>query len=73
MKRHFTGNDLTDALKMAPHGEDRVFQVPEVAELVSGVGPVETSPPEKVFYFMAYMNLIFVLLITFIIALWCWW
>ena len=69
MKRHFAGGDLTDALKMAPHGEDKVFQVPQVAELVSGVGPVEKSAPEKVFYFMAYMNLIFVFLITFIIAL----
>ena len=73
MKKHFAGDDLTDALKTAPYGEDKVFQVPQVAELISGVGPVEKSPPEKVFYFMAYMNLIFVFLITFIIALWRWW
>ena len=72
-KKHFAGDDLTDALKTAPYGEDKVFQVPQVAELISGVGPVEKSPPEKVFYFMAYMNLIFVFLITFIIALWRWW
>ncbi len=36
IKRHFAGDDLTDALKTAPHGEDKVFQVPQVAELVSG-------------------------------------
>jgi hypothetical protein len=36
MKRHFARDDLTDALKTAPHGEDKVFQVPQVAGLVSG-------------------------------------
>jgi len=34
---------------------------------------VEMPAPEKGFYFMAYMNLILVFLITFIIALWRWW
>ena len=36
MKRHFARDDLTGALKTAPHGEDKVFQVPQVAGLVSG-------------------------------------
>jgi len=71
-KKHHAGNDLTDLLKIAPHGEEKVFQMPEVAELAPLEKKVEKSTHEKVFYFMAYMNLVFVFLITFIIALWRW-
>jgi len=56
------------------------YATPEYAGQVPGVGellPVSVimgkSAHEKVFYFMAYINLIFVFLITFIIALWRWW
>lgn len=72
-KKHQAGNDLTDLLKTAPHGEEKIRLMPEIAELT----PVETKlkkpAHEKVFYFMAYMNLIFVFLITLVIALWRWW
>jgi len=72
-KKHQAGNDLTDLLKTAPHGEEKMSLMPEIAELA----PVETKlkkpTHEKVFYFMAYMNLILVLLITLVIALWRWW
>ncbi len=71
-KKHHAGNDLTDFLKTAPHGEEKILQMPEVAELAPFEKKVEKSPQEKVFYFMAYMNLVFVFLITFIIALWRW-
>jgi len=71
-KKHHAGDDLTDILKTAPHGEDKILKMPVMAELA----PLETKPEkpahEKAFYFMAYMNLIFVFLITFIIALWRW-
>jgi predicted heme/steroid binding protein/uncharacterized membrane protein len=71
-KKHHAGDDLTDIFKNAPHGEDKILKMPVVADLT----PLETKPEkpthEKVFYFMAYMNLIFVFLITFIIALWRW-
>lgn len=74
LNKHRAGNDLTDILKTAPHGEEKIFQMPEVAELaIRGEAKTEKSLHEKVFYFMAYMNLIFVFLITFIIALWRWW
>lgn len=73
LKKHLAGNDLTDALKTAPHGEDRILRMPEVGELLPIGAKVEMPAPEKGFYFMAYMNLIFVFLITFIIALWRWW
>jgi predicted heme/steroid binding protein/uncharacterized membrane protein len=73
LNKHRAGNDLTDFIKTAPHGEEKLLQMIQVAELV----PLETEAKkpvhEKVFYFMAYMNLVFVFLITFIIALWRWW
>jgi predicted heme/steroid binding protein/uncharacterized membrane protein len=72
-KKHHAGNDLTDFLKTAPHGEEKILQMPKVAELVLLETKVEKPAHEKVFYFMAYMNLVFVFLITFIIALWRWW
>jgi len=72
LKKHFAGSDLTELLKTAPHGEEKIFQMPEVGELTPSEIRIEKSPHEKVFYFMAYMNLVFVFLITFVIALWRW-
>jgi predicted heme/steroid binding protein/uncharacterized membrane protein len=72
-KKHHAGDDLTDILKTAPHGEDKILKIPVVAELAPLETKLEKPTHEKAFYFMAYMNLIFVFLITFIIALWRWW
>jgi predicted heme/steroid binding protein len=72
-KKHRAGDDLTDVLNTAPHGEEKILKMLVVAELTSLETKVEKPAHEKVFYFMAYMNLIFVFLITFIIALWRWW
>ena len=72
-KKHQTGSDLTDFLKTAPHGEDKILQMTEAGELVLTETKAQTPTHEKIFYFMAYMNLVFVFLITFIIALWRWW
>jgi predicted heme/steroid binding protein len=72
-KKHHAGDDLTDILKTAPHGEEKILKMPVVAELVPLETKLEKPTHEKVFYFMAYMNLIFVFLITFVIALWRWW
>jgi len=46
--------------------------MPEVGELLPTGAKVEIPAFEKGFYLMAYMNLIFVFLVTFIIALWRW-
>jgi predicted heme/steroid binding protein/uncharacterized membrane protein len=73
LKKHHAGDDLTDILKTAPHGEDKILKMPEVGELLPTGTKVEKPTFEKAFYFMAYMNLIFVFLITFVIALWRWW
>jgi len=72
LKKHFAGNDLTEMLKHAPHGEEKIFQLPIVGQLMPIETKKEKSLEERAFYFMAYLNLILVFLITFIIALWRW-
>lgn len=70
--KHQAGYDLTDVLKLAPHGEDRIFRLPVVGKLLATAGP-ETPPPHlKAFYFMTFLNLFFVLGALLIIAVWRW-
>ncbi|MFH1028358.1 MAG: CopD family protein [Pseudomonadota bacterium] len=72
MGRHQAGCDLSEVLSQAPHGAELVEKLPAVGRLVSGVkrpAPLH----ERVFYFMAYMNLVNVFLIVLILALWRWW
>jgi len=71
MGRHLAGCDLTDLLGQAPHGEDKVLALPRIGKLLS-TEPVGLTPPQKLFYAMAYMNLNFVLLIILILACWKW-
>lgn len=71
MGRHNAGGDLTEALKQAPHGQEKVAAMREVGVLIAG-GPRKKALPERVFYFMAYMNLAFVLVVILILALWRW-
>lgn len=73
LKKHSAGNDLTELLPSAPHGEDKILKMPFVGELISTESKKKKPPHEKLFYFMAYLNLIFVFLITLVIALWRWW
>ncbi len=71
--KHAAGNDLTDLLKNAPHGEDKILMMPQVGKLLAtGEKPIRPLH-ERLFYFFAYMNLVLVFIITFIIALWRWW
>ncbi len=72
VRKHLAGNDLTEALSTAPHGEDKIVAMPLIGELITSETKIQRSPHERVFYFMAYMNLVFVFLITFVIALWRW-
>ena len=72
MGRHNAGMDLTEALKLAPHGPEKVAALPGVGALVADTA--RRAPlHERVFFFMAYMNLSVVFLIVLIIALWRWW
>ncbi len=70
--RHPAGVDLTDFLKQAPHGEDNILKMPGVGKLISQEGKKEQSKYMRIFYFLAYFNLVLVFLIVFIIALWRW-
>lgn len=71
MARHQAGMDLSEALKLAPHGEDRVARLPVVGKLLAD--RAEKIPLHlQVFYTMAYMNLTIVFLIVLILALWRW-
>jgi predicted heme/steroid binding protein len=71
-RKHLAGSDLTPALKTAPHGEEKVLAMRLVGRL--GGPAVEIRRPfhEKLFFFFAYMNLAFVFLIVFVIALMRW-
>ena len=71
LNRHPAGVDLTEILSQAPHGEDKVMAMPRVGSLLADKEPGLT-PPQKIFYFMAYTNLVFVLLIILVLALWKW-
>jgi len=72
MGRHQAGCDLTEVLRQAPHGEDKVKALKKVGVLTVKETKGMT-PPQKVFYTMAYMNLSFVLLIILVLACWKWW
>lgn len=73
LRRHQAGCDLTEALPLAPHGEEKVLAMPHAGRLAKDGAKPTRSRPEKVFYAMAYMNLTMVFLITLIVALWRWW
>lgn len=72
MGRHQAGSDLTAVLSQAPHGAELLARLPAVGRLVSTAS--RPAPlHERVFFFMAYMNLIIVFLIVLILAIWRWW
>jgi predicted heme/steroid binding protein len=69
--KHLAGTDLTDAIKRAPHGEEKL----EVAK-AAGTFNLETKPSltpyQKAFYVVAYMNLTIVFIVLGTIAFWRW-
>jgi len=71
MGRHQAGSDLTEVLDQAPHGADLVLVLPKVGKLAPDEAG-RLTPPQKLFYAMAYMNLGFVLLVILILAGWNW-
>jgi predicted heme/steroid binding protein len=73
MMKHAAGNDLTAILKTAPHGEDKVLAMPRVGTLLAPSEKPKLPFHMKLFYVFAYMNLILVFVITFVIALMRWW
>lgn len=73
MTRHKAGLDLTDILSQAPHDETRILDMPVIGTLVAKARRSTRLNHKKVFFFMAYMNLINVFLIVLILSLWKWW
>ncbi|NJD56424.1 MAG: cytochrome B5 [Nitrospirae bacterium] len=71
-RKHLAGSDLTAALKTAPHGEEKVVAMKLVGELKTAAQKAEKPFHEKLFFFFAYMNLAFVFLLVFVIALMRW-
>ena len=70
--KHQAGFDLTDFLKLAPHGEDRVLGLPVVGRLLPSAGPGKMPLHLKGFYFMTFFNLFLVLAVLLIISVWRW-
>ena len=73
MVKHHAGSDMTGALPQAPHNEDKVLAMPQVGMLVTTDRKPERPFHERLFYFFAYMNLLLVFVIIFVISLWRWW
>lgn len=71
MQRHAAGTDLSSAIGLAPHGPEVFERLPQVGELQSGA-PDKPPLATRLFYAVAYMNLVIVFIILFIIALWRW-
>lgn len=71
--KHRAGNDLTEILKTAPHGEEKIVSMPQVGALAAGHEKTVQPFHVRLFYFFAYMNLALVFIITFVIALMRWW
>ena len=71
-RKHLAGNDLTDAIKIAPHNEEKVLAMRHVGRLIVSEAKSVRPFHERIFYFLAYMNLVFVFLIVFVIALMRW-
>jgi predicted heme/steroid binding protein/uncharacterized membrane protein len=71
MGRHNAGSDLTEALSLAPHDREKVTVMTAVGELIAAA-PRKAPLHERVFFFMAYLNLAIVFIITLILSLWRW-
>lgn len=69
--KHAAGHDLTDSLRKAPHGEEKLEGIPAVGRYDSSRKAPKT-PVQKLFYFIAYMNLVIVFCVLIVIAYWRW-
>lgn len=69
--KHSAGNDLTAFIPKAPHGDEKLEGLKKVGIFDSSMKPGKTMP-QRVFYFVAYMNLALVFIAIFILAVWRW-
>jgi predicted heme/steroid binding protein/uncharacterized membrane protein len=71
LKKHSAGNDLTEILKTAPHGEEKILGMKRLGKLRSEMEVTRPSH-ERLFYFFAYTNLAIVFLVVLVIAFMRW-
>jgi predicted heme/steroid binding protein/uncharacterized membrane protein len=71
LKKHSAGSDLSEILKTAPHGEEKILAMKRIGTLKASAGELRPLH-ERFFYFFAYMNLALVFMIIFVIALMRW-
>lgn len=69
--KHSAGEDLTESLSKAPHGEEKLSALKTAGTLNPSLKP-PMMPVQKAFYFIAYMNLALVFVALFVISLWRW-
>ncbi len=73
LRKHNAGQDMTDLLKTAPHGEGKVLAMPAAGNLLLTAEKPPMPFHVRLFYVFAYMNLVLTFVIVFIVALWRWW
>jgi predicted heme/steroid binding protein/uncharacterized membrane protein len=71
--KHSAGTDLTGMLDQAPHGEEKLQGLDQIGKLALTMAEKEIPSQKRMFYFIAYMNLGLVILITIVLALWRFW
>jgi predicted heme/steroid binding protein len=69
--KHHAGEDLTGVLERAPHGPEKLEGLEITGSFDAGLAPPKPKI-QKVFYFVAYMNLVLVFFVLFTIAYWRW-
>jgi predicted heme/steroid binding protein/uncharacterized membrane protein len=69
--KHSAGHDMTDSLSKAPHGEEKLDGLIVVGKYDGSRKPPKTTV-QKMFYFVAYMNLTIVFSVLIVIAYWKW-
>jgi len=69
--KHLAGSDLTEALKKAPHGQEKLEPLNIVGSYDATKSPAK-SRHQKIFYFVAYVNLVLVYVVLITIAYWRW-
>lgn len=71
LKKHLAGTDLSAAIAQAPHGEEKLENL-KVAGQYNATLKLPLTFAQQAFYFIAYMNLILVFAVLFVIAYWRW-
>jgi len=69
--KHRAGSDMSEAIRKAPHGEEKLDAVKTVGSFDPSL-PAEKTLEQRVFYTIAYMNLGLVFAVLLVIAWWRW-